>query len=534
MDVSWKVYISLSLVMFFEYAVWGAWAPVLAARLLGPLKMTGKQTGWIYTTLPIACIISPLIAGQLADRYLNLEWILAGAHLIAAILMFVAMRQKKFAGLFAAMLGWSLCYAATMPLVNSVLFRYVSDGAIQGKVFIWAPVAWALVGYSLSGFRMLRKAESDGTDAMIFSAVLGLVMVACCLMLPTTPPKSEKSLIDALSMLRQGDFLVFIVASLCVAGTMQFYFLGSGQYMMDRGISGKAVPGAMAMAQAAQAVATWYCAGLGDRAFWIQVDADGRLGLVAFALRHLHGERAATGPFRLAGAPRHRLCNVHNRYADLCGQNCSGGSWRIHARPDLCRYDRRRAVLGHAACRFRNGQAQDRRQVPMAKDLGISTGHYAPRHIDFRSGVSRQSALERVWKVTIAADLPDGRLQLPVAALWCRRKPRPLADKFKRQYNQAVCSRLGVARTIASPTLEGLTMRGVVFSLRLIIPGVALAVVGAAMMGSKELAASAGWRLLIGGLILALVGVYVLIRTMQDSGKKGNVEGAGSPDKNRE
>ena len=96
MSVPLDVYIRLSLVMFFEYAVWGAWAPVLAARLLGPLKMSGKQTGWIYTTLPLACIISPLLAGQLADRYLNLEWILAGAHLIAAILMIVAVRQKTF------------------------------------------------------------------------------------------------------------------------------------------------------------------------------------------------------------------------------------------------------------------------------------------------------------------------------------------------------------------------------------------------------------------------------------------------------
>ena len=51
MSVPLDVYIRLSLVMFFEYAVWGAWAPVLAARLLGPLKMSGKQTGWIYTTL---------------------------------------------------------------------------------------------------------------------------------------------------------------------------------------------------------------------------------------------------------------------------------------------------------------------------------------------------------------------------------------------------------------------------------------------------------------------------------------------------
>ncbi len=67
--------------MFLEYAVWGAWAPVLAARLLGPLKMTGKQTGWIYATLPMACIVSPLVAGWLADQYVDMKWILIAAHL---------------------------------------------------------------------------------------------------------------------------------------------------------------------------------------------------------------------------------------------------------------------------------------------------------------------------------------------------------------------------------------------------------------------------------------------------------------------
>jgi MFS family permease len=258
MSVSLDIYVRLSLVMFFEYAVWGAWAPVLAARLLGPLKMSGKQTGWIYTTLPLACIVSPLLAGSLADRFLNLEWIIAGAHLIAAILMVVAVRQKTFGGLFLTMLGWSFCYAATMPLVNGVLFRYVDDVPTRGMVFIWAPVAWALVGYFLSGWRLLRKKESDGTDALILSAILGIVAFVCCCCLPETKPMSQKTIFEAFAFLKNLDFLLFIVASLCVAGTMQFYFIGSGQYMMDRGISGKAVPGSMAMAQAVQAIATWF------------------------------------------------------------------------------------------------------------------------------------------------------------------------------------------------------------------------------------------------------------------------------------
>ncbi len=72
MDI--KIYLSMSIMMFLEFAIWGAWSPVLAARLLGPLKMSGKQTGWIYGTIPLASIVAPLAAGLIADRWVSTEW----------------------------------------------------------------------------------------------------------------------------------------------------------------------------------------------------------------------------------------------------------------------------------------------------------------------------------------------------------------------------------------------------------------------------------------------------------------------------
>lgn len=122
-----KMYFALSAMMFLEYAIWGAWMPVLAARLLGPLKMSGKQTGWIYATLPIGCIISPMFAGQIADQWVNTEYILGVGHLIGAILLFVAAKQQKFTPLFIIMLVYSLFYAATLPLVNSLMFVNLTD-----------------------------------------------------------------------------------------------------------------------------------------------------------------------------------------------------------------------------------------------------------------------------------------------------------------------------------------------------------------------------------------------------------------------
>ena len=63
-------------------------------------------------------------------------------------------------------------------------------------------------------------------------------------------------MVDALAMLKNGNFLIFILAQLAVSGMMQFYFLGTGQFLQDRGVSGKNVSAVMALAQAVQAAAT--------------------------------------------------------------------------------------------------------------------------------------------------------------------------------------------------------------------------------------------------------------------------------------
>ena len=72
--MNWDLYLRLSALMFLEFAIWGAWMPVLAVRLLGPLKMSGKQTGWIYATLPLA---NALASGlyYLGDFDAALDWV---------------------------------------------------------------------------------------------------------------------------------------------------------------------------------------------------------------------------------------------------------------------------------------------------------------------------------------------------------------------------------------------------------------------------------------------------------------------------
>jgi MFS family permease len=213
----------------------------------------------------LACIVAPLLSGQLADKYVNTETILAVCHLAGAVLLFLAARKHTFGRLMAVMLGYAFCYAATLPLVNALMFTHVTEGTgiNVGHVFMWAPIAWALVGYGLTGWRWKFKTGDKGVDCLYLAAALSLVMAVSCFFLPATVPANQGTapILDALSMLKQSNFLIFVLVSMAIAGMMQFYFLGTAPFLQSIGISNRNVPATMALAQAVQTVATFVALG---------------------------------------------------------------------------------------------------------------------------------------------------------------------------------------------------------------------------------------------------------------------------------
>lgn len=258
--MDWPLYLKLSIMMFLEFAIWGSWAPVLASHLVGPLKLSGKQTGWIYATLWLGCIVSPFIGGQIADRWMSTERYLATVHLAGGVAILLASRQKKFWSLLGLMGLYALLFAPTLALVNALMFSHLTDSDTQaGGIRVWGTIGWIVAGLLLALWRRVGWPRVRGSDALTLAGILSLALGVYCFFLPHTPPPKEPAnplaFVQALNLLGDPNFLIFLIISFVVTTELQFYYVPTAPFLEDIGVQNKNVSAVMTLAQFSEIIA---------------------------------------------------------------------------------------------------------------------------------------------------------------------------------------------------------------------------------------------------------------------------------------
>ena len=84
--------ISLGLMMFLEYFIWGSWYVTLGTYMGENLHSSGIQIGATYGALAVATIISPFFVGMIADRFFAAQKIMGVLHLLGGAVLFLATR----------------------------------------------------------------------------------------------------------------------------------------------------------------------------------------------------------------------------------------------------------------------------------------------------------------------------------------------------------------------------------------------------------------------------------------------------------
>jgi len=238
----------LSVMMFLQYAIWGAWLPILYPFLKGYRSFEANEISAIFAAGAAGAIIGPFIAGQVADRYFATEKFLAISHLVGAILVFLLSGVSGFWSFFAISILYGVVYAPTLALTNSLSFAHLPDRDRDfGKVRVWGTIGWIGVGIAVGQWLLIRHTPEGAADAITaaqdagradafkLSAILGLVMGAYCLTLPHTPPaknaKEANASWEAIKEVRRQPLVTLFFLAVPISIIHQFYFVHTSEFL---------------------------------------------------------------------------------------------------------------------------------------------------------------------------------------------------------------------------------------------------------------------------------------------------------------
>lgn len=238
----------LSMMMFLQYAIWGAWLPLMYQFLSRHRGFTDGEIGWLFMIGGVGAVFAPFIAGQIADRYFNTEKYLAISHIVGGVLVWQLAWIESYWLFFAFSLLYSLIYSPTLALTNSLSFHHLPDRDRDfGKVRLWGTIGWIAVGIGIGQWLLHYHTPENATDAEALaahargimdafklSAILGIAMGLFCLTLPATPPArgaQSNAAFEAIGEVRRQPLLTLFLIAVPISCIHQFYFVHTSAFL---------------------------------------------------------------------------------------------------------------------------------------------------------------------------------------------------------------------------------------------------------------------------------------------------------------
>src|SRR5580765_4059065 len=278
--------LKLSVMMFLEFFIWGAWLPLIFGYLPS-LGFSSFQSGLILNAFALASFTAMFFSTQFADRNFAAEKFLAFSQLIGGVAILSLAWVHSFWPFFILMLIHSLFYVPTISITNSIAFASLKDPQKDfGPVRLWGTIGWIAASWpfvfiladwvqvpafgSVPFTQWLGKAlgTSKTGDALqhattytfMAAGVASLLQAILSLSLPHTPPKRSSegvekfAWLEAMKLLKNPFVLVLFVVTFFDAAVHQCYFIWTGTFLQSKavGIPGNWVMPVMSIGQIAE------------------------------------------------------------------------------------------------------------------------------------------------------------------------------------------------------------------------------------------------------------------------------------------
>lgn len=219
----------LTLLSFLQFFIWGSWLITIGGYWFQNKGWSGTEFGAIFSTMGIASLFMPALAGVIADRWVNAEKLLGIFHLLGAICLFLVPQMQNPAQMFSLMLVNMMFYMPTISLSITVSYSAMKK-ANMDIVKEYPPIrVFGTIGFIVAMWTVsLMKIETSSMQfyvASIAAFILGIYSFT----LPKCDVNAQvekKTLIDTLglkafTLFKDSKMALFFIFSMLLGAALQ-------------------------------------------------------------------------------------------------------------------------------------------------------------------------------------------------------------------------------------------------------------------------------------------------------------------------
>ncbi|WP_375182283.1 nucleoside permease [Chryseobacterium sp.] len=222
--------IRLSIMMFVQFFVWGAWLITMANFWFGTKHWDGAQFGAVFGTMGIASIFMPTITGIIADRWVNAERIFSALHILYGIVLFILPHSADPGSFFTVMLVAMCFYMPTIALANSISYTILKNSELD-VVKDFPPIrVWGTIGFIVAMW-ITNLTGNKATEGQFYIAgAVAVFLGIYALTLPKCPPQklidkdaplSEQLGLNAFKLFKDYKTALFFLFSMLLGAALQ-------------------------------------------------------------------------------------------------------------------------------------------------------------------------------------------------------------------------------------------------------------------------------------------------------------------------
>jgi len=229
---------------FLQFYIWGSWLLTIGEYWFQNKGWSGVGFGAIFSTMGIAALFMPAIAGIVADRWINAEKLYGVLQIFGAAILFTVPMVQTPSMMFWVMLINMICYMPTIALAIAVAYNALKREGFD-VVRDYPPIrVWGTIGFIVALWTVslldIEKSASQFYVASGASLLLGLYAFT----LPKCPPKlgradvSARSLVDALGLtsfrlFKDPKMAVFLLFAMLLGAALQLTNAYGGTFLKD-------------------------------------------------------------------------------------------------------------------------------------------------------------------------------------------------------------------------------------------------------------------------------------------------------------